>query len=323
MNKNLISIIVCTYNSNVKQLKSTLFSAIMQQNIETEIIITDDGSKSFEEDVINEFFEQYSYINYKILKHDTNQGTVKNIYDGLQHSKGEYVYLISPGDYFYNSTVVYELYNFCNCYHLDVCFGDAIYYSNSSDELKIYKTLFPKCKFQYLNGYFNPFLAQVAFFSGQQPVGASYFRKRDVFEQYLKLILGKVQYIEDFPTSASMLLDKKKIIAFNKPVVWYECDSGISNAHSSTISTVFKEDLSKAAKLIQTLYPSNAVVKAKYETIKLKRLKYLNVCVIAAILKVIGSLNYLFQKKITKYDGLIYILNQNEKYKNWDRQNDS
>ena len=39
-----VSVILCTYNPDWRKLKATLLSAAMQENIDFEIVLTDDGS---------------------------------------------------------------------------------------------------------------------------------------------------------------------------------------------------------------------------------------------------------------------------------------
>mgnify|MGYP000552217109 FL=1 len=134
-----VSVIVLTYNPDIAKLRSTLFSIIIQKNIDFEIIIADDGSNDDYYDNVLKFFEQNKFINFSIIKNNTNMGIVNNYYNALKRSNGEYIYGISPGDMLYDTNVLLNLYDFAKNKNAEICFGDAAFYSNVRNNLQILK----------------------------------------------------------------------------------------------------------------------------------------------------------------------------------------
>ena len=96
--KCLVSIIVVTYNPELGKLIKTLDSLLIQEGIDFEIIICDDGSKKQYEDKLRSYFSLRGFYDYSLVFHNQNEGTVSNYYSGLKIAKGRYSKLISPGD---------------------------------------------------------------------------------------------------------------------------------------------------------------------------------------------------------------------------------
>lgn len=294
MNHVDVSIIVCTYNSDIEKLKKTLFSAILQKNINFEIVITDDGSDNFNENALENFFEKYGFENYKIIRHTTNMGTVSNYYDGLVQASGEYIYGISPGDYFYNSTVISELYNFCIKNNINMCFGEAVSYEIVNDEVVLKKALSPKWPYSFLKSIYNPNIALISFLFGHQPIGATYFRKKNIAIKYFGKIKNKVKYLEDYPTTALFLLDGMKLYYFRKPVVWYECNTGISTCKSIIWRERLEEDSHLGRSILFQEHGNNNILQAVY--VLRERIKHPLVCMIGLIVKILGGIRYKTRK---------------------------
>ena len=140
-NKYDISVIVATYNPDLNKLMSTLLSIIVQKGINFEIIVTDDGSQKdyFKEVIV--FFERNNFKNYSLIKNEINIGTVNNFYNALIISKGKYIFGISPGDMVYDENSLFSIFDFAEENKAKVCFGDAVYYSNFNNHLKIYGSI--------------------------------------------------------------------------------------------------------------------------------------------------------------------------------------
>ena len=97
-NDFFISIIVLCYNPSIDKLLFTLDSLLRQKKIKYEIILSDDGSSIDYFNLVRDYFERNNFTNYKLIRHDCNQGTVLNAYDDVLKSKGQYIKMISPGD---------------------------------------------------------------------------------------------------------------------------------------------------------------------------------------------------------------------------------
>lgn len=109
MNKELLSIIVLTYNQPVYIY--TLLDSIMAQTYPSiEIIIADDASVEFDEVGISEFIRSKrgeNIENFVVLRSSKNKGTVKNINNAISFAKGKYIKLIA-GDDFYGNNEIFE-----------------------------------------------------------------------------------------------------------------------------------------------------------------------------------------------------------------------
>ena len=311
-----VSIIVCTYNPDIDKLKRTLFSAIMQKKINFEIIVADDGSSSFDEDLIRDYFVKNNFKQYHICKSSSNQGTVKNIYNGLLSSKGKYVYIISPGDYFYESSTLSELCEFSEENECAVCFGEAACYEESNGDFVFSKPFSPRNPYVYSVRFYNQFVALTGFFSGQYPVGATYFRRREIALYYMGLLQDKVKYLEDYPSTALLLLDKKEMKFFPKPVVWYEYGSGVSTSGSEVWKKRLDQDFEQSRLLILDKHSDNSVVGAMDKGTSIKRLQYVGVRALNILIRLIGKI--LFEMRKCNYNKslLEYLYDFDSRYSN-------
>lgn len=297
MNHLDVSIIICTYNPDTEKLNRTLFSAVLQKNVDFEIIITDDGSDDFDEAAVENFFEEYEFKNYKIIRHATNNGTVSNYYDGLIQASGDYVYGISPGDYFYNATCISELHTFCDENNIDICFGEAACYEEIDGYVKFKKPISPKWPYSFSMSIYSQKIALISFLFGHQPIGATYFRRKETTIKYFLEIINKVKYVEDYPTTALFLLDGMKLYYFSKPVIWYECNTGISTSMSTVWKKRFEDDLKLARGILFQKHSNNNILQAVY--ILKERIKHPIVCMVGLIVKVLGDIRY----KVMKNNG--------------------
>lgn len=101
-----ISVLVLTYNPSKQKLIATLKSIIKQENVDIQVIVSDDGSKENYFEEAKEFLEKNNFTDYKFVNCEKNQGTVKNAIRAVGVSNGEYVKLISPGDMFTSNNVL-------------------------------------------------------------------------------------------------------------------------------------------------------------------------------------------------------------------------
>ena len=62
-----VSVVVVTYNSPFEKLENTLQSVIWQENVDFEIIIADDGSKSFDKERVENWFLTNGFKDYKFV----------------------------------------------------------------------------------------------------------------------------------------------------------------------------------------------------------------------------------------------------------------
>ena len=112
MSNILFSVLLVTYNSELSDIFKTLTSIINQEFEHFEIVLSDDGSEDNKFKQIEEFMKEHKFFNYKMVGHDKNQGTVKNLISGLENCSGKYVRDFGPGDMFYTKDSLKKLYEF-------------------------------------------------------------------------------------------------------------------------------------------------------------------------------------------------------------------
>lgn len=103
MNKELVTVIVLTYN-NFENIFKNLYSIYSQTYSNIQIIISDDGSKNFNLEKLNEVFNKKSknITEIKVIRHEKNVGTVKNFNNAIRESKGRYIIPLSQDDSFFS-----------------------------------------------------------------------------------------------------------------------------------------------------------------------------------------------------------------------------
>ncbi len=108
---DLISIITMTYR-NFDALNQTVASALTQNHPRLEYLICDDGSDNFDKNLVNAVIEKYRNPNIesvRVIHHEKNMGTVKNLNSACRKAQGKYIILLSMGDVFVNEDVVGDI----------------------------------------------------------------------------------------------------------------------------------------------------------------------------------------------------------------------
>ncbi len=226
-----VSVVIAQYNPSYDLVIKTISSIINQKKVNIEIIIADDGSSKDFFIETEEYFKSHMFQSYKFTKCETNQGTCLNVKKAVEAANGEYVKLISPGDYLYDEDTLHEWYCYCKDNSILVSYGTAVYHQLIDNEIKIIerKTTRPALNYLYkldnknIDGMIidNIVLCDCI-------LGAAYLCKKDILEKYLNEICGKIRFCEDF-SYRLMLLDGERITWFNKPVVYYSYGDGVSN----------------------------------------------------------------------------------------------
>lgn len=223
-----ITVVVVLYNPVWKKLHNTLKSIVWQKNVDFEIIVADDGSKVDYFDMVENFFKEKQFSNYKLIKNLENQGTVKNILSALKVANGKFIKLISPGDYLYDETTLEEFVKFANKHDAAFYFGNMYYYSaNNNNDFVIY------------NDKKNPHNLHPWIKNNIKKIRTNYLLRRDYIcgaavmyntkklSEYLKKISSFVVYAEDC-SIIYMIANKELAYYINFNSLWYEYGSGIS-----------------------------------------------------------------------------------------------
>jgi glycosyltransferase involved in cell wall biosynthesis len=103
--KDLITVIVTTYNPNLKYLIECLESIKFQSYKKLEIIIIDDFSKNIS-DILNLVKLRFGDLKIKILRNRKNFGVSYSLNKAIKHSKGKYINWCSYDDYFLKDKIM-------------------------------------------------------------------------------------------------------------------------------------------------------------------------------------------------------------------------
>ncbi len=257
-----VSIIIVTYNSDWEKLKRTIKSAVCQQKINFEIIVSDDGSKNGLTEEVEKYFQDNHFSNYTVLRNAENVGTIRNIHTALQVANGEYVYAISPGDFIYDEYTMYEFYRFSKNNDAKICFGNYIRYTYENQKLQLYTDNYnPRCPERYAECLKN---SQVAFFLIDDNIcGVSYFRERAFFTDLINCVSQYAIYAEDGTTTALALMKNTDIRYFDRNIAWYEYGVGVSAAGNTEWLKKIKKDYDNTYAYLYQNYPKSSVLSVR------------------------------------------------------------
>lgn len=277
-----VSIIIVTYNPDLEKLKRTIKSALLQKEIEAEIIIADDASKDDFREQIQRFMKSQDFEDYKFLRQTKNVGTVKNLYDGISAASGEYIYAISPGDYLYSDDTIEKLYMFSVKNKYNIVYGDAVYYKLYDEQTEKLDLVNEHRNYPYdfkIMEKPNRLCLDKLLFFDNNIMGATYFRKREYAIKYIGEFLDVVTYLEDFSSLAYALAEKEPVIHYDGYVIWYEYGDGVSTNKSQKWKDLLLNDRKNAVKHLANKYLNdnrlNKIFTLKYLSSKSEKIKYI------------------------------------------------
>ena len=85
-----VSVCVLTYQPDYEKLFMTLVSVIRQQGCSYEIIIADDGTPDFRQDMVKAWMAVHGITDYCIVRSMENYGTVRNVWNAYTIARGRY-----------------------------------------------------------------------------------------------------------------------------------------------------------------------------------------------------------------------------------------
>ena len=253
------SVIVLSYHPNKEKLFATLRSVLLQRDCRFEVIVADDGSEEFYEPEIRAFFEEHHFVDYRVIAHEHNQGTVMNLLDAAEAAEGTYIKPISPGDYLYDDGTLRDLLGFMNKHDAKAVFGDMVYYSEEP-EFHIFDTKTPWDDSLYCAEEFDRRRAmkhQMVYLDNIS--GASVAYTKEAFCSGLRAIAGHVRFAEDAMLQL-MILQGDRIWKIHRYVVWYEYGTGISTDLQSGPSPRLKNDFYRFYTMLYEHYPEEPYV---------------------------------------------------------------
>ena len=99
------SVILLLYN-NSEFLEECLDSVLAQDYPAVEIIVVDDGSKSFDQSGIETYIREHkkdNIRNFIVYQNECNFGTVRSANGAIRKASGRYIKLLAGDDALYNS----------------------------------------------------------------------------------------------------------------------------------------------------------------------------------------------------------------------------
>ena len=229
------SIIIMTYKK-FDNLPENLHSISIQDFQDYEVILTDDGSETYEEDFIREcIFEEGLSDRITLIHHAKNIGTVKNYNGAVNNAKGEIIVPLSQDDRFADEGVLRDLDRFFREKDASACYckrksmdGEILPipmefdFLGEKDLLKTYKRLL-----------FRNFI-----------YGATLSFKKETWEK-LGGFDERFRLLEDHPFALMLLSNGIQIVPFDRISILYGRE-GISSAkvvHSKAALELIRDNV--------------------------------------------------------------------------------
>lgn len=224
-----MSVLIVCYNPNYIDLMRTAYSVVMQQGIDFEIIVSDDGSETDYFDSLRMFFDNHDVHKYRFVKNKQNNGTVKNVLSGLRLAEGKYIRPISPGDFLYDKDTLKDIFCFMEDRGAKISFGNPVYFNIKNSRVHLVSVnsspqkpeLYSKKNYSYKKVKLHYLVYEDII------CGISFAWLNETMKKYFELIEGKVIYAED-NILRIVVSREERIWYMDRYVVWYEYGTGIS-----------------------------------------------------------------------------------------------
>ena len=264
-----VSVIVLTYNPKLDKVLKTLDSIISQEGVNIQIVLADDGSVCNHFSEIKQYMIEKKFENYKLMKSNTNVGTVKNAFYAVTECKYEYVKIISPGDCILTKKTMLKWVEHLDESKKDWSFGDAIYYREDNGR-KISVKANPQNVDCYIKKKDKECIWNYVVLN-DIVLGATMLCKKNVLQEYLSIIVDKVKYAED-NIFRIMMFDGKIPDYMPENVIMYEYGVGISTSGSSTWLNKLNEDWNATNEIIYSR-AQNTFQKEIIKQMQIKKIK--------------------------------------------------
>lgn len=246
-----VSVVVCMYNPDLNKALQTVRSVIDQKDVTAELIITDDGSKNNYFDEIESYLRSASFADYKMIACETNQGTVRNIIQGVNAASGEYIKGISPGDFLNGDHILRDWLDHLKADGSKWSFSYVKNYTSNAGAKNKRVVIFPRDDEVYLNGSeFDKRRSYCVLCNA--PIGAAILSERRIMLDYLEFIADEIKYVEDIIWRLMMF--KGDVGCFYPfETTCYEVGTGISTSGSKKWRRIISDEMSKVKDLMEKI----------------------------------------------------------------------
>lgn len=282
-----VSIIILTFE-NFNGLEKALKSVYKQNYKNLELIISDDGSKNYN----NEFFknlikrmEKIRKINVKLIHHKVNKGTVQNFNEAIKNASGEYICGLAQDDEYYDENTIKKIVdNFGNALILTTVREVS---EKNKENLEERPNIEERKRFLKKNKYID-LLVNGNFISGSCTFyRKEVFRKYGKFDEEYRLLEDYSYYLKLFKNNEVIKFSPIKTIKYNY--------GGISttntinlNLEKDYIKLYSKEQKNVKGYIKRVLDYKILKIKIKIgERKRISELMYLDILIIKIILKVL------------------------------------
>lgn len=255
-----VSALILTYNPNLQKLLMTLKSFLLQKGVTVQIIVSDDGSEEDYFSEVEKMFEKYNFTDYKLIKNESNVGTVKNLLGALAICQGKFAKSLSPGDFINGENTLFNWIKKMKSEQLVVACADAIYYRTKQDgnlEAVSQKT-HPQRKNLVDKELKENYLLFDDIF-----LGAAVMCETKTLRYYLDIVVGKVIYAED-NVLRLMVFNDEKVGFFDEEAVIYEIGTGISTQGVAKWSRLLRKDWEATDQIIMNSPTKDMKFKKKF-----------------------------------------------------------
>lgn len=237
--KKLVSVIVLSYK-NVCGLYETVDSILKQTYENIELIISDDGTPGFQEEVpkIMDYIQSRKGDQIKNVIMNAlpeNVGTVKNINSAIRKSNGQYIKLISAEDCLNSETVLSKYVEFMEANNYLIAFAKMRGVTPEGE----YKYILASCESDYdlLKSYSIDQTLDRLFKRDFLPAPATIFDKQ-LFEKY-GLFKEDVRLVEDYPYWIYLTMNQVPFGYIDEVLIDYK----LSSSGAGVYSEMFMNDL--------------------------------------------------------------------------------
>jgi glycosyltransferase involved in cell wall biosynthesis len=174
-----ISVIIPTYNAS-KYVTKAIDSVLVQDYINLEIIIIDDGSTDNTQKVLDNYKDKIRYV------YQDNGGAAKARNTGIKLANGDYIAFLDADDLWLPDKLGKQM-NFFNHYpQYSMVFTDM---SHSVDDEIVYKSYLKERRYKYVsNGsIYENLLRECFIFTPTVMIKRKCFEKVGIFKEYLKI----------------------------------------------------------------------------------------------------------------------------------------
>ena len=239
----LVTIIVLTYK-DFSGLNKTVEAILEQTYQNIEIIISDDGSENYQEDMFLPFQKKAEAENKKIIlkHHAQNEGTVKNINCALELATGDIIGFLGCGDYYASKEIIKEIVDEFLKKDAEVVTGKMKGISLSNPQRT---TCLPEKHLIKLLKEGNRDKIYRKMFNENCFCAPATFYKKDVYDKVGKYD-ERMRLIEDYPFMFKLVRNHIKIVFMDRYVTIYLFDGVSSGKQSPAICA----DLEKIKKYV-------------------------------------------------------------------------